>query len=174
MSKRRTLGVFGAGMLVMLVVATGVQIAVAVSSPADTIAGKGVTVTKIVRSNDGDATGGIGWIEADGIDATVNVPDGPAIILVSLTAESSCTPSKAVEPWCSVRARIGNGIGEPNEGTDFAWQSATADDPYLALGMTRSRQVGSGSYRVSIEMNGNGNSLRLDDVSMVVQVIKIP
>jgi hypothetical protein len=39
--------------------------------------------------------------------------------------------------------------------------------------MTRSRIVSAGTYNVKIQMNSNGNTFRLDDMSMVVQVIVV-
>lgn len=150
-----------------------VQVAIAkVSSPPTTVvASGGLQQTKVVRNNDSFSDSSTSWVAVGGMHTTVHA-NGKSLILVSFTAESDCY-SGSDSGWCSVRAKIGSAVGEPNEGTDFAWQSGTSADPYEALSMTRSRIVGSGNVTVKIEMNANGDDFRLDDMSMVVQVIQV-
>lgn len=173
MSKTRRAGAIGTIVMATVISVLLVQVAIArVSSPADTVtANGGLQQTKVVRSNDAFSDNTGSWVTVSGLSASVHAST-KSLILVSFTAESDCyNPSE--NDWCSLRAGIGSKIGEPNEGTNFAWQSGTNLDPYEALSMTRSRIVTAGTYNVKIEMNSNGNSFRLDDMSMVVQVIDV-
>lgn len=173
MSKAKRAGAVGAIVMATVVSVLLVQVAIAkVSSPADTVTANGtLDQTKVVRSNDGDSDSSSSWVNVSGMSVSVNAT-GKSLIIVTVTAESDCY-DVADSGWCSVRAQIGSKIGEPNEGTDFAWQSATSADPYEALSMSRSRIVGSGTYNVKLQMNANGHDFRLDDLSMVVQVIDV-
>jgi hypothetical protein len=151
-----------------------VQVAIAkISSPATTVvANGGLQQTKVVRSNDAFNDNTSAWVDVSDMTVNVNAPT-KSLILVTFTAESDCYDATDSGSWCSLRAKIGSKVGEPNEGTSFAWQGGTSADPYEALSMTRSRIVSAGTYNVKLQMNANGLSFRLDDMSMVVQVIDV-
>ncbi len=127
--------------------------------------------TKVVRSNTSVSDSSSSWVDATGMSINVNAPS-ESLMLVTFSAESDCF-NAADADWCSLRAMIGTKVGEPNEGTDFAWQGGTSVNPYMSLAMTRSRIVGAGTYTVKIRMNSNSNDFRLDDMAMVVQVIDV-
>ena len=173
MSKAKRAGVVSAIVMATVVTVLLVQVAIAkVSSPATTVtANGGLHQTKVVRSNDSHSDSGSAWIDVSDMSVNVNAPT-KSLIIISFTAESDCY-NASDSSWCSVRAKIGTKVGEPNEGTSFAWQNGQSLDPYLALGMTRSRIVSAGTYNVKIQTNANSNSFRLDDMSLVVQVIDV-
>jgi hypothetical protein len=149
-----------------------VQVAIAkVASPPNTVtANGGLVQTKVARSNDSVSDSTFSWVDVSGMSVSVHAP-AKSLILITFTAETSC--NDVAGSWCSVRARVGSKAADPDEGTSFAWQNATAANPYEAAAMTRSRIVKAGNYTVKIQMNANGNDLRLDDMSMAVQVIDL-
>jgi hypothetical protein len=149
-----------------------VQVAIAkVASPPNTVtANGGLVQTKVARSNDDVTDNTTSWVDVTGMSVSVHAPT-KSLILITFTAETSCDSVAGF--WCSVRARVGSKSADPDEGTSFAWQNATSANPYEAAAMTRSRIVKAGNYTVKIQMNANGNNMRLDDSSMVVQVIDV-
>ena len=173
MSKIGRAGAVGTIVVATVVAVLLVQAAIArISSPATVVAANGgLHQTKVVRSNDASSDTTAEWVDVADMEVRVKAPSR-SLILVTFSAESDCLDLGDVG-WCSVRARIGGKIDEPNERISYAWQSATGAHPYAALAMTRSRIVGAGTHRVGVQMNANGHEFRLDDMSMVVQVIDV-
>ena len=151
----------------------GAQFAIAVSSPANTVvANGGLHQTKVVRSNSSFTSSSSSWVTVTGMTVSVKAPT-KSLIVVTFAAESLCEDA-GDSGWCSLRAGIGASIGEPNEGTDNAFDNGSSNgDEYEGHAMIRSRIVNAGTYQVKIQMNANGHSFRLDDMSLEVQVIDV-
>lgn len=173
---RRRFSKFAIASVVLVVTVFVAQAAIArISSPATSIKAKGSLIsTKAVRSNDAFTDSSSSWDAVTGMSTTVTIPSGKAIVLVWFTAESTSYDGADSGGWTSVRVRVGGKIGEPNEGTNFAWQSATSAAPYEALAMSRSAgPLGAGTYTVRMEVDPNGWSMWVDDMSMIVQVVQV-
>jgi hypothetical protein len=158
----------GAAMLFL-----GAQFAIAISSPANTVvANGGLHQTKIVRSNDGFSDSGTAWVDVTGMSVSVHAPT-KSVIIVTFASESQCFNGSDAG-WCSARSRIGTKIGEPNEGTDNAYDNGSSNaDEYESHAMVRSRIVPAGNYVVKIQINPNGNDFWVDDMSFEVQVVDV-
>ena len=172
MNTRTRIGRSTAIVVASVAVTMLVQTAIAkVASPPDTVvAGGGLRQTKVARSSDEVSDSTAEWVNVGGMSANVHAST-KSLILITFTAETDCLD--VAGGWCSVRARVGSRSADPDEGTSFAWQDANVEDPYESAAMTRSRIVAPGNYTVRIQMKANANVLRLDDMSMVVQVIDV-
>lgn len=172
MSKTKRASAFAAVVMATVVSVLLVQVAIArVTNPDSVTANGGLDQTKVARSNDSVSDSSSLWVNVHGMSVKVNAT-GKSLILITFTAESTCYNASDTS-WCSVRARVGSKAAQPDEGTSFAWQGGTSINAYEGLAMTRSIIVGSGNPTVKIQMNANGNDFRLDDMSMVVQVIDV-
>jgi hypothetical protein len=172
MSKTKRAGAVGAVVMATVVSVLLVQVAIArVANPDSVTANGSLHQTKVARSNDEVNRSSSSWSNVHGMSMTVNA-SGKSLILITFSAESTCYNAGDTN-WCSVRARVGSKSAQPDEGIDFAWQGGTSVDPYESLAMTRSIIVGGGNHTVTIQMNANSNDFRLDDMSLVVQVIDV-
>jgi hypothetical protein len=171
--RERKLRWFLVGGATAAVALLGAQFAIAVSSPANIVKANGALhQVKVVRSNTsfGDTTSS--WVPVTGMTVGVKAPTR-SLIVVTFAAESLCEEATD-SGWCSVRAQIGGGFGEPNEGTDNAFDNGSSNiDEYEGHAMIRSRIVGLGTHTITLWMNANGHSFRLDDMSLEVQVIGV-
>lgn len=154
-------------------VAVATTVAVAITSPADKVsANGGFHSTTIARSSDSFADASTGWVTVPGMSFNVNAPT-KSLIVVRFSAESLCEEATD-SGWCSIRVRIGGKVGEPDEGTSNAFDNGSSNgDEYEGHAATRSRIVAAGTHNVRVQMNANGHSFRLDDMSMEVQAIDV-
>jgi hypothetical protein len=161
------------GLATAAVALLGAQFAIAFSSPANTVVANGALhQAKVVRSNDAFSDNTSSWVSVTGMTVNVKAPTR-SLVVVTFAAESQCLEATDTG-WCSLRARIGAGIGEPNEGTDNAFDNGSSNgDEYEGHALIRSRIVPAGTHTVRIQMNANGLDFRLDDMSLEVQVIDV-
>jgi hypothetical protein len=108
--------------------------------------------------------------------ASVTVPEGStATIIAQFSAESFCGGPGG---WCSVRLFIDGTEMNPEDGTNYAFDSpAGAGDPtdWEAHSVTRLRTgIGAGAHTIAarVQIVGAATSFRLDDWVIFVQALK--
>ncbi len=151
----------------------GAQVAIGYSTGDVVVANGGLHQTKVLRDNSGMGNSSGTWVDVDGMSVNVTAPT-KSLIVVHFAAESWCQDA-ADEDWCSVRVRIGAKPGEPDEGTDHAFDNGSSrGDEYESHAIIRSRVVPAGTYTVKAQMNsGKTDNFYLDDIAMEVQVIDV-
>jgi hypothetical protein len=171
-SRRALIGVIG------VAAAIGVVGGVALASVngESTISAKGLSAIKVVRGPNATDTASSTYTNLPGAITKIKVPSRThAVIVVDFSAESNCTGTSVA--YCSVRIKIGRHSGQPNTGTDFAFDSADASGDtggagWKSAAMQRSsNRLGPGTYTVKVQyatVNG-ATDFRLDDWSMSVE-----
>jgi hypothetical protein len=150
---------------------------------SSTIHARGTTKTTIVRYDPGTGQSTTSSAFQDiiaGTQPTITFTK-PSILLVTLTAETSCfnnTPSGSAS-WCTARILV-DGVGElgPGTGTDFAFDSANqgADlqTSWEGHAMQRSSNVlPPGTYTVRPQYAVQGPAtFQIDEVHVTVEAVQ--
>lgn len=119
-----------------------------------------------------------GWSNVPNAFRTVSVPSGTSrMVDARFSAESMCSGS-ATSGWCSLRIVILTSAGgvielDPASGTDFAFDSG--GDRWESHAVERtSRYLPAGTYtvRVQAQIRPGATSLRLDDWTLAVELIR--
>ena len=111
---------------------------------------------------------------------TLEVPTGAtATIVATFSAESLCRNGTAANTWCVVRLFVDGAEMNPEDGTNFAFDSpaastALASLDYEAHSITRIRRsIGAGSHTITAQYQVFGTpTFRLDDWSLVAVAYK--
>jgi hypothetical protein len=118
------------------------------------------------RSADADTTTSHAFLNLPGGSQLIRAGTS-GIVLARFSGESACRGSGG---WCSVRLLIDGQEMAPVAGTDFAFDSPTANG-FSAHSMERSAVVQSGTHTVQIQYAalGAATSLRLDDWTLTLE-----
>jgi hypothetical protein len=111
---------------------------------------------------------------------TLTVPAGAtATVVATFSAESLCRNGAATNTWCVVRLFIDGTEMNPEDGTNFAFDSpaastALASLDYEAHSITRIRKgIGAGSHTITAQYQVFGTpTFRLDDWSLIAVAYK--
>lgn len=109
------------------------------------------------------------YVDVTGATTSITVPSGEnATILARFSAESDCTGPAG--SWCSAQIFIGASLGDPNSGTDFAFDSPPSSE-WESHSMERVKNVGPGTYTVKVQVAvvSGATSFRVDDWTLTVE-----
>jgi hypothetical protein len=132
---------------------------------------------QFVHETDAWTTGSTAWVNVPTAVTSITIPAGTTRMLdVRYSAESQCAGSSG---WCSVRVVVytpSGGVIElsPVVGTDFAFDSASADNWESHAIERTSAQMGAGTYRVQVQATvvAGATQLRLDDWTLAVEAVR--
>jgi hypothetical protein len=167
--------------LVSIGVSAAAGSAVAVlKSAGDTIQAGATKKTTMVRF-DGppQSTSSLFFHDIPGTQATITFSK-PSILLVTLTAESSCVGPTGVADWCTVGIFV-DGVGQlgPGLGTDFAFDSTNlgseTQGSWEGHAMQRSSDVlppGTYTIRPQYAVVGLATTFQIDDVHVTVEAVQ--
>jgi hypothetical protein len=130
-----------------------------------------------VHSTDPFGTSSSSFVNVTNAVRTVTVPSGTTRMLdARFTAESQCVGTSG---WCSVRIVVIRGTStvemDPASGSDFAFDSAAGGDNWEGHAIERtSRFLSAGTYTVRVQARvvSGATSVRLDDWTLAVELIR--
>lgn len=163
-----------------LLVGLGAAVLVLAGTAAHAVlTGGGGTYTDLQRyvneSNPWSTSAGA-FVDVPGAATTITIPSGTRRMLdARYTAESQCGGGG----WCSVRIVVVRPNGSvlelyPQSGTDFAFDSGSADNWESHAIERTSPYLPAGTYRVKVQAGvvAGATSLRLDDWTLAVERIR--
>jgi len=132
---------------------------------------------RYVNESNAWSTSAAAFVDVPGATTTITISSGTRRMLdVRYTAESQCGGSGG---WCAVRAVVVRPNGtllelNPQSGTDFAFDSAGADNWESHAIERTSSYLPAGTYRVKIQAGvvAGATSLRLDDWTLAVERVR--
>ncbi len=175
-TKRSTLAIALVTVGVFAVAGSAVATTVAVN---DTIRAKSAKKTTVVRFDGPPQTTTTSTFQdMPGTQATITFTK-PSILLVTLTAESSCFGGPGFASWCSVRI-LADGVGElgPGFGNNFAFDSSDqgteSQSSFEGHALQRSSNVlPPGTYTIRPQYAVIGPaSFQIDDVHVTVEAVE--
>jgi hypothetical protein len=171
MSRLKKALVVGFGAIALLLVGSTAQ--AVVSSHSGTFSDQ----QRFVHQTDAWTTSSTAWVNVPGATTTITIPSGTTRMLdARYSAESLCAGNSG---WCSVRIVVFTPSGglielSPVVGTDFAFDSHSADGWESHAIERTSAQLGGGTYRVQVQaaVVAGATQLRLDDSTLAVEAIR--
>jgi hypothetical protein len=156
--------------------ATLVLVGTAAQAVLTGVSGTQSDLQRYVNETTAWSTAAAAFVDVPGAATTVTVPRGTRkMIDARYTAESQCTGTGG---WCSVRIVVVRPNGtllelNPQSGTDFAFDSAGADNWESHAIERTSSYLPAGTYRVKVQAGVVGaTSLRLDDWTLAVERVR--
>jgi hypothetical protein len=132
---------------------------------------------RYVNESNAWSTSAGAFVDVPGAATTVTIASGTRRMLdARFTAESQCTGSGG---WCSVRIVVVRPNGSllelnPQSGTDFAFDSGSADNWESHAIERTSPYLPAGTYRVKVQAGvvAGATSVRLDDWTLAVERVR--
>jgi len=171
MSRIRKSVLVGLGAAVLVLVGTAAQ------AVLTGVSGSQSDMQRYVNESTAWSTSAAAFVDVPGAATTITIPSGTRRMLdARFTAESQCGGSSG---WCSVRIVVVRPNGSllelnPQSGTDFAFDSAGADNWESHAIERTSSYLPSGTYRVKVQAGviPGASFLRLDDWTLAVERVR--
>jgi hypothetical protein len=133
--------------------------------------------SKVVTSNDASTTTNGNFVNLPGATTSITIPGGGESwrILARFDAESLCEGPDG--SWCSLQLLIGSAPGNPDDGSDYAFDApgATPGDDWEGHALSRSRIRDPGTYTVTVQWRvvSGATSFQLDDWHLSVETLRV-